>query len=802
MIFCNMVNKQSKGLLNNIKVILRGLFYSDFHLFLIYMFYINIILAIYFFITAKKLIFFAYIFFAMGILQCAFLFIYDNRYKNLQKRNYLLSNCFDSLPSLFLILDKDWKVVFANDIFQAFSIGKNFDSFDDVLESFSENEELYNLLKKGQESLSKEQHFSEVIKIDDNKSWKIYMGILKKSYKNFYVCYISDVQESNLFSEQTTHQLILNEFPEGILVYNHKDIVYKNNTLENIVKNNNISDNLLIEDLKRFNNKKNFFVSYKTEKDKLLLKFEKIKEGDLLVYKVWINSSILKNMNIYNEDNCLLGILLVDNDFNIIDTNNKFNNFVNSYFVRKTNFLQYVEANKHNYLKHYLKERVSKELPPIVITLGEKGGHSVLLHADNLDNNGWFIFLQDNSAYADLEVQLLHAQRLGVLGQVLTSVSHDFNNILTAISGFCDMLCLKIPIIDEKYFSIVQIKHNINRAINLVKYMLYLSKKSIPELESTTDLNDIIGSLISNMGRLLGENIQINFVKGEKDIIVKLPSINLEQILLNLIVNGRDAMKNGGIITISTSIISDISIIDNRHELTESGPYVELSVTDTGEGISESNKKKIFDSFFTTKKEGTGLGLSTIQAIVRQYKGTIQVISKIGVGTTFKIYLPATEMGPKELTNKEKVFGGENYKKNDKKTPINLVLVEDDISIRNLLQEGLKKKNYLNVYAFKSLKESTEYINTMIKDNQNIDLVISDIMISDGNGLDLVTRIKKINNKTKFILISGYDKEHLESLKNYDILQKYNQDIIFLQKPFSIQEMLVLIDSFYEKIIG
>jgi signal transduction histidine kinase/CheY-like chemotaxis protein len=797
----NMVNKQSKGLLNNIKVILRGLFYSDFHLFLIYMFYIYIILAIYFFITAKKLIFFAYIFFAMGILQCGFLFIYDNRFKNLQKRNYLLSNCFDSLPSLFLILDKDWKVVFANDIFQAFSIGKNLDSFEDVLESFSENEDLYNLLKKGQESLGKEQHFSEVIKIDDTKSWKIYMGLLKKSYKNFYVCYISDVQE-DINSHETNQELILNEFPEGILIFNHKKITYINNTLLNIMKNNNMTEEGIIDDLKRFSNKKNFIVSYKSDKDKILLKFEKIKEGDLLVYKVWINSNILKNMSIYNEDNCLLGVLLIDNEFNIIDTNNKFNNFVNSYFVRKTNFLQYVESNKHNFLKHYLKEKTSKDIPPIVITLGEKGGHSVLLHGDNLDNNGWLIFLQDNSAYADLEIQLLHAQRLSVLGQVLTSVSHDFNNILTAISGFCDMLCLKIPIIDEKYFSVVQIKHNINRAINLVKYMLYLSKKTIPELESNTDLNDITSSLISNMGRLLGENIQINFIKSEKDISVKLPSINLEQILLNLIVNGRDAMKNGGVITITTNLISDVNIIDNRHELTESGPYVELSVTDTGEGISESNKKKIFDSFFTTKKEGTGLGLSTIQAIVRQYKGTIQLISKIGVGTTFKIYLPATEILTKDPTNKEKVMGNENYKKNDKKTPINLVLVEDDISIRNLLQEGLKKKTYLNVYAFKSLKESTEYINTMIKENQSIDLVISDIMISDGNGLELVTKIKKINNKTKFILISGYDKEHLESLKNYDVLQKYNQDIIFLQKPFSIQEMLVLIESFYEKITG
>jgi signal transduction histidine kinase len=798
-----MATKQNNGIFNIIKFRLRGFFYSDFHLILLYLFYLNFFLALYsIFIISHKLI--GYICFSVALCQYLITIYYDDRYINLEKKNYLLSNCFDSLPSLFLIFDKDWNVVFANDIFQAFSIGKSFTNFSSVLEGFSENEELCQLLEKGKEVLSEHNHFSEIINIDDEKAWKLYMGILKKSNKDFYVCYISDVCIASI--ENQSCQLMLNDYPEGILIFDYKNITYINNTLLKIMESYHVTNNMIIEDLKKNSNKKNFLVSYKGEKDKLLLKFEKIKENESVFYKILINENILRNMNIYGDDNGLLGIILVDNDFNIVETNNKFNNFVNSYFVKKTNFLQYIDTNKQNIVKTYFKEKEGKDnLQPINISLGEKNGNSFILHGDNLDHNGWLIFLQDNNNQASLETQLLHSQRLGVLGQVLTSVSHDFNNILTSISGFCDILSNKISITDEKYFLVLQIKHNCNRAINLVKYMLYLSKKTLPDSEENIfiELNEIVSSLIGNMGRLLGENIKINFIKSNQNIVINMPCINLEQILLNLIVNARDAMKNGGVITVTTSIITNINIIDHKNQLRDIGNYVELSVTDTGEGITEVNKKKIFDSFFTTKKEGTGLGLSTIQAIVHQYNGIIQMSSKVGSGTTFKIYLPmSSEDKRTELTNKEKVFNTtKDYKKTVKKDIINIILLEDDISIRNLLQEGLKKKNYLNVYSFKSFKDCMVQVNEMNKKNEKIDLIISDIMIVDGNGLELVSTIKSSQLKTKFILISGYDKEHLESLKNYNVLQKYNNDVVFLEKPFSIQEMLILIDSFYEQII-
>jgi signal transduction histidine kinase/CheY-like chemotaxis protein len=726
----------------------------------------------------------------MGVCQYAMMIFYDERYKKLQNKNHLLGNCLDSVPSLFVILDKDWKVVFANDIFQAFSIGKNLTSFDDVLECCGESAELCEVLKSGKEKLETESHFCQNVSIDENKSWRIYMGLIKKSHKNFYVCYICDIQEAPLREKDL--QNIYNDLPEGICVYNHKDFSYISNNLSVTLKSNNINTQLLLEDVKNSSHKKVFFVYYKTDKDKIIFKFEKIKDGESVVYRVLTNENIIKNISIYNDDNSIMGTILVDNDLNIIDSNNKFNTLVGSYFVKKTTFLQYIDGSQQGLLKQYLKEKITRDTPPLSVNLGS--GNLVLLYAENLDNNGWVLFMQDNNTQKDLESQLLHSQRLGLLGQVLSAVSHDFNNILTAIGGFCDMLCSKIPIMDEKYFAVIQIKHNVNRAVNLVKYILYLSKKNIPTCDVDTNVHDTISHLLSNMGRLLGENIAIKFIKSEKDILAKIPSINFEQILLNLIVNARDAMKNGGTITISTNLIQDLTVLrENNHEALDNTQYLELSITDTGEGISDKNKKKIFDSFFTTKKEGTGLGLSTIQSIVKQYKGFIQVESKLNVGSKFTIYLSAFEAIEKDqiLNNN---LPGKNAQKN-----MNVILVEDDISIRNLLKEGLKKKNSLNVQAFKYIKECLEYINKCILEGQSIDLVISDIMIVDGNGLELVDKILSLSPKTKFILISGYDKEHLETLNNYDVLQRHNQDIVFLQKPFSIHEISVLIDNFYNK---
>lgn len=788
-----MVLKKNEGLPHNLLLIFKGMFYSDYHLFLIYIFYANLLLAIYFYIKLNKIL--SYICLVLAISQYAMCIFYDERYKKLQKRNYLLANCMDSLPSLFLVLDKDWQVVFANDIFQAFSIGKTLSSFEDVLDCFSESANLCEVLKTGRSTLLTEPHFCQNISIDENKSWRIYMGVLKKSNKNFYVCYISDIEETNALKEKNL-QNIVNDLPEGICIYDYKNIVYMNTVLSSMLKTNNISLSLVLEDMNLHHHKKHFTTSYKTDKDTLLLKFEKIKESDVIVYRVHINENIIKNMSIHQDDNSILGVVLMDTNLNIIDANNKFNNLVNSYFVKKTNLLQYVEPSCHNNIKQYLKDKSSKNIAPIDVTLGDKSGNLVKFHCENLDNIGWIVFLQDNNIQKELETQLLHSQRLGLLGQVLSAVSHDFNNILTAIGGFCDMLCTKISVMDEKYFAIIQIKHNINRAVNLVKYILYLSRKNTPSLNAETNVHENISHLLSNMGRLLGENTSINFIKSNKNIVAKIPSINLEQILLNLIVNARDSMKNGGVITVSTNLIQDISLLDlnNNEQVEENQYYLELSVSDTGEGISEQNKKKIFDSFFTTKREGTGLGLSTIQSIIKQCNGFIKVSSKVGLGTTFKVYLLAFEQTEHNEERIENTSSAEVKRK-----LLNTILVEDDISIRNLLKEGLKKKSYLNVHAFPSIKTAMECVNKLLANGETVDLVISDIMIADGNGLELVEKITLLTSYTKYVLISGYDKEHLENLKSYNVMQSNSENIVFLQKPFSIQEILVIIGAFYDK---
>jgi signal transduction histidine kinase len=785
-----MVSKKNKGLYYNCITILRGLFFSDFHLFLIYTFYSNLLLSIYFYIKVNKI--FSYICLLIAMSQYIMGIIYDERYKKLEKKIHLLSNCFDSLPSLFVIFDKNWDVVFANDIFQAFSIGKTLKSFDDVLECFNENEELCNLLKTGQNTLLTENHYCENLLIDANKSWRIYLGILKKSYKNFYVCYISDIQEINLKKEQNI-QNVLQEFPEGVCIFdkNKKEIIFINKYVENILHILNLNLHKLAIDIQEFLERKRFSLYYKNNEEPNILQFEKIKETDIIIFRVLSNEAIIKYMSIYNDTQ--IGILLVNNDFTIIESNNKFNNLVNSYFVKKTNLLQYIYNLQHNILKQYFKDKKNKDIPPINVNIGDITGNFVKLYGECLDNYGWIICLQDNNIQQELESQLLHMQRLGLLGQVLSAVSHDFNNILTAITGFCEVLCLRIPLEDDRYFSLIQIKHNINRAVNLVKYILYLSKKNIPTCEVETNINDTTSHLLSNMGRLFNENIVIDFIKNNQEIIAQLPSINLEQILLNLFVNARDAMPDGGIITISTTFISDISLVNINNEVVKNTTYMELVVTDTGGGISTPNKSKIFDAFFTTKKEGTGLGLSTIYSIVKQFHGFIIVNSKLKVGTTFKIYLPAFEKKTNELSTKEENLTFDIQKKKF----INVILVEDDLSIRTLLKTGFQTHKYLNITAFSSTKEALNQARLLLKEGKKLDLIISDIMISDGNGLELVEKIRKLTDYTKFILISGHDYDYLENLSGFSVFQTNSQDIVFLKKPFTLHEMNAIINSFF-----
>lgn len=801
-----MILKKNEGLMQNIVMIFKGLFFSEYHLFLIYAFYSNLALAVYFYIQYNKLV--SYICLLVGILEYILCVYYDDRYRTLQKKHSLLSNCYDSLPSLFLILDKNWNVVFANDIFQAFSIGKPLTTFDNVLDCFSENKELCDVLKKGMSSMNDQMCFSENIQIDKLKAWKIYIGIMKQSNKNFYVCYISDIEEKEEQKENNLEN-ILDSLSDGIVTYNNKKIAYLNQPLTTFLKYYNVSEESFYDSLMENHDKKTFYLSYKTDRETGIAKLEKTKvfkkeQEYFTTYKVIINENILHSLG--DLDN--RGIVLLDDKYNIIESNNIFNSFVNSYFVKKTNVFQYVDLQAQGILRQYLKDKSNgKEIQPISVNFGDKNGNLVKIQGNNLNNIGWVLYIQDNNVQKDLEKQLVHSQRLGLLGQVLSGVSHDFNNILTAISGFCDFLCAKVSLMDDRYFALIQIKHNINRAINLVKYILYLSKDNVntglPENE--TNVNDTVTHLLNNMGRLLGENITINFVRSETNMSISMFPINLEQILLNLVVNARDAMKNGGVITITTNFIKDINLIDTQGETLEPGEYLEISVSDTGEGISEQNKKKIFDSFFTTKKEGTGLGLSMIQSIVKQNKGIIRVTSKLNVGTTFKIYL-AAKIYKKDIKFplnplKDNILSSLSKEtENEKKKIMNLVFLEDDLSLNQLFENHFKQKEYLNLVAYTSAQEVLNHIKKMIETGKALDVLIADVIIKDGNSLEVLDTISQISPKTKLVLMSGHNLEYLESLENYSVLQKRKNDIVFLYKPFSLDMMTSVIDKIYREI--
>jgi CheY-like chemotaxis protein len=291
------------------------------------------------------------------------------------------------------------------------------------------------------------------------------------------------------------------------------------------------------------------------------------------------------------------------------------------------------------------------------------------------------------------------------------------------------------------------------------------------------DVNDSLVYMRKMISRLIGENISIDLKLSSNPIKIKADEIQFEQIILNLCLNARDAMKKGGKIKISTE---DIEVRDGDFESNierRAGKYLKLSVGDTGTGISPEHIEKIFEPFFTTKKqgEGTGLGLSNVQGIIQQYSGFIDIESNMGYGTVFKVYLPiynnVMNSNEIEVIPKVKKVTGKQEK---------VLLIEDDNLICNVIIKILRKNNF-SVIACKDIASASTIINEQLA---NLDLIISDLILPDGDGYTLYNSLKSNNSNVPFIITSGYSKEKVELKK------LISEGILFLRKPFSSRDLL------------
>ncbi|MFC1568740.1 response regulator [bacterium] len=380
--------------------------------------------------------------------------------------------------------------------------------------------------------------------------------------------------------------------------------------------------------------------------------------------------------------------------------------------------------------------------------------------------------------------KLLQSERLAVVGQLVGGIAHDFNNFLTAILGVSDLILRQKNLKKQIVRDVESIYHAGMRASAMVKQLLTFSRQQTYDPQ-WLELNNIIQQTRQMLERIIGEDIELLFYQQEDLGVVLADPIQIEQIILNLAVNARDAMPHGGQLIIETSHVKlDSEYCYSRDLKLVPGTYVMLAISDTGEGMSNETKSKIFEPFFTTKErgKGTGLGLSSVYGIVKQMQGVIHVYSEISVGSMFKIFLPckSNSQQKKQEPNKKS-----RSLPRGKET---ILLVEDEDSVRHLTARLLKRQGYKIIEA----KAGQEAI-TLAQAHQNrIDLLVTDVIMPRMNGKELAEHLSTKIMDLKVLYMSGYTNIFIA-----------NQGFIgnstaFLQKPFTIETLSMKVRNIFD----
>jgi CheY-like chemotaxis protein len=359
------------------------------------------------------------------------------------------------------------------------------------------------------------------------------------------------------------------------------------------------------------------------------------------------------------------------------------------------------------------------------------------------------------------------------IGQLAGGVAHDFNNLLTVVKGHIELILNTMQLSDPLFPRLDQVQKAANRASSLTRQLLAFSRQQVLQPQ-ILDLNGIVSGMIQMLSRIIGENIELVFRPGGILGRVKADAGQLEQTLLNLVVNARDAMPNGGQLTIETENVELDESYSQLHSIAKPGAYVMLAVSDTGCGMDASTQARIFEPFFTTKEpgKGTGLGLATVYGVVKQSDGYIWVYSEPGQGTTFKIYLPlaadVVETPKAQAATPAPVRGSET-----------ILLVEDEESVRNLVADFLKTTGHTVLEAC----DGEEAIRLASAQTHKIDLLISDVVMPKLNGRELWNSLRKRLPTLKVLFISGYTDD---SVVRHGVI---DGDVAFLQKPFTMRSL-------------
>ena len=391
--------------------------------------------------------------------------------------------------------------------------------------------------------------------------------------------------------------------------------------------------------------------------------------------------------------------------------------------------------------------------------------------------------IRDNSEESKLKSQVAQATKMQAVGQLAGGVAHDFNNILTAIIGHCDLMLLRHAPGDSDYDDIQQVKNNSNRAAGLTRQLLAFSRQQTLRPQ-VLQLPDVVADVSNLLKRLLDESIELEVRHGRNLGLVRADPGQLEQVIINLGVNARDAMPKGGKISIATQAVVASDVRALKSEILPIGDYTALIFSDTGQGIPPNVIGKIFEPFFTTKAvgKGTGLGLSTVYGIIKQSGGYIFADSKPGQGTTCSIYFPvhrptaedtarATLNSPPVKATARKELWGTGH----------ILLVEDEDMVRAVAERALTRQGYTVVTASEG-EEALGLLAEQVDKEEQFDMIVSDVVMPNMDGPTMARHVRKDYPDLPILFMSGYAEEQLR--KSID-LDKVN----FLPKPFSVAQI-------------
>jgi PAS domain S-box-containing protein len=434
-----------------------------------------------------------------------------------------------------------------------------------------------------------------------------------------------------------------------------------------------------------------------------------------------------------------------------------------------------------------LKKRLKGELPVGQVlerTIRRKDGttfpaliHERFIKDDEGKNIGIRSTIQDITELKQtekrmntLQEQLRQSQKMEAIGRLAGGIAHDFNNLLTVIKGYSQLSFSELKEGDPLKGNLDEIQKATQRASELTRQLLAFSRRQILEF-MVFDLNTILRDLDKMLHRIIGEDIELVYLLSDNLGKIKTDPGQIEQVILNLAINARDAMPSGGKMTIETANVFLDESYTHSHAEVKPGPYVMLSITDTGCGMLPEVKEHVFEPFFTTKEKGigTGLGLSTVYGIVKQSGGDIWFYSEQGMGTTFKIYLPNIDEISTEL--KEKEMEGELPNGNE-----TILVVEDELSVRDLATRILERQGYELLEASNG-NEALRLVREHV--GEKIDLLLTDVVMPGMSGSELADRLRASHAEARILYMSGYTNN---SVVHQGMLEP---GIFFLQKPFS-----------------